>query len=250
SPWASWLEDPLSPPWLLAPSSPPWPGSPLAPPGSLVRFGLVWTILRLGTPLLRLRLVPPSLRVHLDPLLSSSTTASRMYTFASVASAIGSTSALQILLVTLAHRLSVSASGSSTTCSAAVCQPPGVVNPSSSMAPPSIGSTVGRHHGCGMGLTWLLLLQVPPVVFLAPSSVWSALVPPWLLPLSSPPLTLFVILLPGVSPPPEPPPKFPPIRPSVVSTVWGRVFQEGGDMSGIWICFVVVPLYGHIPVFV
>ncbi|KAL1276944.1 hypothetical protein QQF64_023617 [Cirrhinus molitorella] len=66
-------------------------------------------------------------------------------------------------------RLSVSASGS-TTCSAAVSRPPGVVSPSSTMAPPSVGSTVGRHLGCGLGLSWLLLLQIPPVFSLAPPS--------------------------------------------------------------------------------
>ncbi|KAI2659255.1 Tetratricopeptide repeat protein 37 [Labeo rohita] len=47
--------------------------------------------------------------------------------------------------------LSVSTSGSTSTCS--VGWPPGVVSPSSTMAPPSIGSTVGRHHDCGPCLT-------------------------------------------------------------------------------------------------
>ncbi|KAL0154792.1 hypothetical protein M9458_049055, partial [Cirrhinus mrigala] len=54
--------------------------------------------------------------------------------------------------------------------------------------PPSVDSTLGSHHGCGLGPTWLLLLQVPlvsvwstlilPVVSLAPPSIRSALVSP------------------------------------------------------------------------
>ncbi|KAL0163502.1 hypothetical protein M9458_039255, partial [Cirrhinus mrigala] len=87
---------------------------------------------------------------------------------ASVAGALGSALALRILGVALDLWLSVSASGSTSTCSAAVGRPPGVVSPSSTMAPPSVGSTVGLHHGCGLGLYWLLLLRVPPVSSLAP----------------------------------------------------------------------------------
>ncbi|KAI2663820.1 Streptococcal surface protein A [Labeo rohita] len=64
-----------------------------------------------------------------------------------------------------------SISGSTTTCSASVSRPPGVVSLSSTMAPPSIGSTVRFHHGCSLGLTWLLLLQPPPVTSLAPPSI-------------------------------------------------------------------------------
>ncbi|KAL1265184.1 hypothetical protein QQF64_003211 [Cirrhinus molitorella] len=84
---------------------------------------------------------------------------------ASMVVAGASTSALWI--ITLAHRLSISASGSST----AVGRPLGVVSSSSSMAPPSVCSTVGCHHGCGLGPAWLLLLQVPPVITLAPPSI-------------------------------------------------------------------------------
>ncbi|KAL0188446.1 hypothetical protein M9458_015545, partial [Cirrhinus mrigala] len=40
-------------------------------------------------------------------------------------------------------------------------------HPSSTMAPPFVGSTVGRLHGCGLGPTCLLLLQVPHVFSLA-----------------------------------------------------------------------------------
>ncbi|KAI2659522.1 Accumulation-associated protein [Labeo rohita] len=73
---------------------------------------------------------------------------------------------------------------SSTTCSAAVGQPPGVGGHSSSMAPPSIGSTVGHRP------TWLLLLQVPPVISLAPSSI---VLLPSLLPSSHPCLPLLFL---------------------------------------------------------
>ncbi|KAL1250872.1 hypothetical protein QQF64_018668 [Cirrhinus molitorella] len=66
--------------------------------------------------------------------------------------------------------LSVSASGSTTTCSAAIGRPPGVGSPSSTMAPPSVGSTVGCHLGWDLGSPWLLLLQLPPVFSLAPPS--------------------------------------------------------------------------------
>ncbi|KAL0204649.1 hypothetical protein M9458_002667, partial [Cirrhinus mrigala] len=70
-------------------------------------------------------------------------------------------------------------------------------------------STVGPHHGYDLGPTWLLLLQVPPVVSLAPPSVWSSLVPPVsrLAP-SSVISTLDSVHL--------PPPKFPTSSPSVV----------------------------------
>ncbi len=67
-----------------------------------------------------------------------------------------------ILGIRLARWLSVSASGSSTTCSAAVGRPPGVGGHPSSMAPLSIGSTMGHHHDCGQGPAVLLLLWVPP----------------------------------------------------------------------------------------
>ncbi len=110
---------------------------------------------------LRLCQAPPSLRLHLGPQ-----------------SLHCSALALWILGVALAHRLSVSASGSTTTCSAAVGRTPGVVSPSSTMTSPSVGSTVGHHHGCGLGPAWLLLLQVPSISSLAPPSIWSTLAPP------------------------------------------------------------------------
>ncbi len=53
---------------------------------------------------------------------------------------------------------------------------PGVGSHSSSMAPPSIGSTMGRHYGCGLCPAWLLPLRVPPVFSLAPPSFVATLV--------------------------------------------------------------------------
>ncbi|XP_050959836.1 integrin alpha-L-like [Labeo rohita] len=72
---------------------------------------------------------------------SGSTMAPRIHSSTSVASAIGSTSVLRILLITLAHRLSVSTSGSS-----APAPPPLVGPPESSALPPP----------------WLLPLSSPP----------------------------------------------------------------------------------------
>ncbi|KAL0198166.1 hypothetical protein M9458_006706, partial [Cirrhinus mrigala] len=57
-------------------------------------------------------------------------------------SVLTSTSALWILLVTLTHWLSVFASVFSATCSDAFGRPPGVISPSSSMAPLSVGSSM------------------------------------------------------------------------------------------------------------
>ncbi|KAL0187879.1 hypothetical protein M9458_014978, partial [Cirrhinus mrigala] len=238
SPSASWLEDPLTRPvdpaaplCLLAPSTLPWPGSPLAPLGSPVPPTPPWS----GDdhPASRDSTLPaapcPSGSVRLLYLFGStfvlcrsgSTADSLIHVSSSVAGAIDSTSALRILLVTVAHQLSISASASSTTCSTVIGQTPGVVTPFSSMAPPSVGSTVGRHHGCGLGPVWLLLLQVPAVISLAPPSIWFTLVPP-----VSSLAPLAVISTPDsvCHPPPEPPPKFTPIPPSVVSTAQGCTF--------------------------
>ncbi|KAL0148568.1 hypothetical protein M9458_056115 [Cirrhinus mrigala] len=104
-----------------------------------------------------------------------------------------------------------------------LCPPPGVVSPSSSMAPPSVSSTVGCHHGCVLGPVWLLLLQLFPVLAPAPLSVWSALVPP----VSSlaPPFIISNLdsVLRSPSFLPEPPPKFSPMptgREAIMSRVW------------------------------
>ncbi len=72
---------------------------------------------------------------------------------------------------TLSRWLSVSASGSSTTCSTTVGWPHGVGSHPSSMAPPSVFSTVDHHHGCGLGPAVLLLLRDPPISSLAPPSL-------------------------------------------------------------------------------
>ncbi|KAI2666535.1 Chromatin-remodeling ATPase INO80 [Labeo rohita] len=192
SPSVSWLEDPSSPPpasesqtpprssdpaappRLSAPSSPPSPVGPPASPGSLVPPAPPWLVrcpaftsgLRSSGsastlhPTGSVGLLPPSSSTF---VLGCSCSAADLQSSASasVARALGSTSALWILGVALDHWLSVSASGSTSTCSATVSRPPGVVSPSSTMAPPSVGSTVGHHYGCGLGLAWLLLLRVP-----------------------------------------------------------------------------------------
>ncbi len=119
-----------------------------------------------------------ALEIELPPLLSPSSSTwvlsrsgsaadLRSSAFALVARALGSTLAPRILGIPLARWLSVSASGSSTTCSATVGRPPGVGGHHSSMATPSVGSTVD-HHGCGLGPAVRLLLRVPPVSSLAP----------------------------------------------------------------------------------
>ncbi len=174
--------DPATPPLLLAPSSMPWPISPLAPPGFHVHLALPWSVVdnpapRDSTPPAAPRpsgsvrlLLPYSSTLVL--CCSGSTAAFWIPASVSVAWAICSALALWILPEALAHQLFISASGSSTTCSATL------VSPSSSMDPPSIGSTMVCHHGCGLDPTWLLLLQVPPVVSLTPSWVWSTLSPP------------------------------------------------------------------------
>ncbi|KAL0147156.1 hypothetical protein M9458_057680, partial [Cirrhinus mrigala] len=71
----------------------------------------------------------------------------RIFTCGSVNKAVCSALTLRILGFALAHRLTVSTSGSAT-----VGRPPGVFSPSFTMAPPSIGSTVDHHHDCGLGL--------------------------------------------------------------------------------------------------
>ncbi len=73
-------------------------------------------------------------------------------------------------LLALSRWLSVSASGSSTTCSTTVGWPHGVGSHPSSMAPPSVFSTMDHHHGCGFGPAVLLLLRDPPIPSLAPPS--------------------------------------------------------------------------------
>lgn len=104
---------------------------------------------------------------------SGSTLAFRNPAYSSVTWAICTALAFRILFIALGHQLSISAPGSSPTCS--VGRPPGVIRPSSAMAPPSISSTMGCIHGCGLSPAWILLLQVPAVFVLAPPSVFSYL---------------------------------------------------------------------------
>ncbi len=157
SPSASWLEDPLvsaseswtpprpidpaAPPWLLAPSSPLWPLSPQSthPSGStsVCRRPSVTSGLHSSgcTSSLRLHQAPPSSSswssvAPAPPRPSESPPPPRLPEPSALA--------LLILPIALAHRLSVSAPGSS----AAVGCPPGVVSPSFTMAPPSVSSTV------------------------------------------------------------------------------------------------------------
>ncbi|KAL0199837.1 hypothetical protein M9458_003024, partial [Cirrhinus mrigala] len=173
---------------------------------------------------------PPSLRLHLCPLLLW------LHCGLSDPSLRDGRRNHWFHLITLAHWLSVSTSGSSPTCSATISQPPGVVSPSSSIAPPSVGSIMGRHHGCDLGPSCCLLpgsclhLMAPPV---------SSLALPW---------TLFAILLPGVRPPPEPTPKFPPSPPYVFLLRKDAPSGTGGGyitpMDCHYVCFPshVLPL--------
>ncbi|KAL0179180.1 hypothetical protein M9458_024622, partial [Cirrhinus mrigala] len=194
SPSALWLEDPLSsppasesrtpplpvdpaaPPWVLAPSFPPWPGSPLDPPGSLVPPALPWSGLQSSG-------FASSLGSTLVLCCFGSTAAFWIRASTSVASAIGSTSVLQ------------------------APPPPAPLLPFSSMAPLSVNSNVGRHHGCGLGPAW-----VPP----GSSCSKSLLSSPWLLSPSSPPWTLLL-------------PSSHLCLPLLLSTARGRAFLEGGN---------------------
>lgn len=166
-------------PWLLAPSSPPWAISPPALPGSIIPPALPWPFVNHTPPWDSIPRATPHLSGSVRLLLSShstfvlcsfgSTTAFQIPTSTSVSGAICLALALRDLPVALAHRLSVSASGSTTTCTPTVGWPPGAISSSSTLAFPSVGSTMGHHHGCGLGPGWLL--QVPLVSSLVPSSI-------------------------------------------------------------------------------
>ncbi|KAL0160868.1 hypothetical protein M9458_044593, partial [Cirrhinus mrigala] len=193
SPSASWLEDPSSlppatqswtpprpfdpaaPPWLSASSSPPLPFSPQAPPGSIVPPALSWSIVILPSPHRSIPLaLSPSVLCH-----TGSTADLRSSTSASVARALGSALTIRILSVALDHRLSVSTSGSTSTCSTSVALPPPWLLPPS--APP--WATI-------MAAAW---------VSSGSSCSGSLLSPPWLHPPSDPPWTLLPTLDPSVS---------------------------------------------------
>ncbi|KAL0168702.1 hypothetical protein M9458_036924 [Cirrhinus mrigala] len=143
---------------------------------------------------------PPSFALSTHPSLSHATSVSLQPHCSPSALVAGgslvSASSLRVLDSTSAFRPSGSALAP-------------VVSSASTMAPPS----VGRHHGCGLGLAWLLLLWVPSVSTLAPPSLrlsdppWAVLSPPWLLPSSDPPWTL--LSPPWLLPPSSPPWTFP-----------------------------------------
>ncbi len=181
--------DPVASPRLLAPSPPPSSIDPPAPPGSLVPPTPPWSGIDPPSPQDSSPLAAPRRSVPPAPPRISGAPPSPWSPEPSAPPW-----PPRILGIPLARWLSVSASGSSTTCSATVGRPPVVGGHHSSMAPPSVGSTVGHHHGCGLGPARHLLLRIPPVSSLAPPS--------------------FVTSLVSVSrPPPEPPPKFPPAPP-------------------------------------
>ncbi|KAI2653647.1 hypothetical protein H4Q32_013962 [Labeo rohita] len=174
SPSVSWLEDPLSlppasesqtppqpaPPWSsvapiplrasrsLPPPRSPEPVSPSAPPGSLVPPASPWSVVD-----------------HLRPRVSTPPATPRPFGSVRLLLPSGSALVLHILSITLAHRLSILATGSTLTCSAAVGLPPGFISPSSTMASPSTGS----NPGWGLGPARLFLLS--PVFFLVPPSI-------------------------------------------------------------------------------
>ncbi len=192
SPSVSWLDDTLSPPPASESLTLPWPsgksllstvarqstssaglprpsGSTLVCRRPVLALGLHFSnssTLR-WTPLsLQLHLGPLSLRSLPDPRLSLV----RLNHLPQLV--------LRILLVALACLLSVSTLCSSSTCYATIGRPSGVISPSSSMAPPAIGLTVGCLHGCGQVPAMHLLLRLPPVLSLVITSVFVTLDPP------------------------------------------------------------------------
>ncbi|KAL0154071.1 hypothetical protein M9458_050624, partial [Cirrhinus mrigala] len=161
SPSVSWLEDPSSPPpasesqtlprssdpaappRLSAPSSPPSPVGPPAPLGSLVPLAPPWSVV-----------VPPSPQDSAPPALPCR----------SIPPALLGSSLPPAPPLSSVAPVPLRTSGA----------PPPPRSPEP-WAPPSVGSTVGWHDGCGLGLAWLLLLQVPPEFSLAPPSVITTL---------------------------------------------------------------------------
>ncbi len=142
--------DPAAPPRLLAPLPPPSPVDPPAPPGSLIPPAPPWLGVDPPLPLeasplaAPRRSVPPALLGSVPPVCST-----------------------WVLCCSTAEHSAppwtprLSTSGSFTTCSTAFSMPPGVGGHPSSMAPPSVGPTVGHHHGCGLGPAVHLLLSLP-----------------------------------------------------------------------------------------
>ncbi len=269
SPSALWLEDPLSPPpdseswtpsrpidpaappWLLAPSSPPWPSVHQirrAPSSLQLHLGQSSAICRLGTPLLWLRFVPlslclcqapPYLPLHHGIPYPRFGCWSQLHRLGSPDPPHHPSSSALRLCFGLHHHLLRRRWSA-----------PGVGSPFSIMVPPS-GSTVGYHYGCGLGPAWLLLLQVPHVLSLAPPSVSSTLdsvchpppgfpsstrtsssfvCQPFAGPCHHPFSTPCVLLLSS------------PLLPPFISVPRGHAFREGVEMSYTWtFCCVFSP---------
>ncbi|KAI2659929.1 hypothetical protein H4Q32_022499 [Labeo rohita] len=131
--------NPAAPPWLLSPSSPPWPFSSLALLGSPVPPALPWSNVDLPPPQDFTPPAAPCPSVSVRLLLPSGFT---LEPFALPWPS--GTSVSSWLVGSLA------------------------VSPSSTMVPPSVGSTVGHLHGCDLAPTWPLLFQGPHVFSLAP----------------------------------------------------------------------------------
>ncbi|KAL0150911.1 hypothetical protein M9458_053830, partial [Cirrhinus mrigala] len=143
--WPATVDVPVGPPLLtLSPPSVRW----VRRGSASLRRHHGWRIPRLRLQPLSpgLRLGPPTQRLHPGsqlPRLHRRLSAAdlRISVSSSVARALGSALALRILGVAQDHRLSASGSTSAcSACSAPVIRPPGVVCPSSTMAPPSLSS--------------------------------------------------------------------------------------------------------------
>ncbi|KAI2659097.1 Translation initiation factor IF-2 [Labeo rohita] len=197
-PSSLWLENPSPPPRPIDPAAPPW----------LLGSALVW-----HRPSCASGLHSSGFTSSLRPCCSGSITAFQIH-------ATGSSSALLILLVTLPHRLSVSAWGSFTTCSP-------TVGPWSPQPFLLHGSFLHQfHHG--------------PSSWLWPGS---RLAPPAPSPSCCLPVSFLRCLHPGlleIRPPTEPPPKFPSLPPFVVVDGTRTPFWEGAISQdyGLFLCCV------------
>lgn len=181
-----WPVDLAAPPRLLAPSPPPSPVDPSAPQGSLIPPAPPWSGVALPLPLDSSPLAAPHRSVPPALLGSFLPPAPPWFSVAPATPWISGSSPW------------------SPEPSAPPClpppppssrHPPGSLalhlrllfhlfhrhwSASSSMAPPTVSSTVGHCYGCGLGLVVLLLLWVPPVSsllrrppgFCLPASSW------------------------------------------------------------------------------
>ncbi|KAL0203315.1 hypothetical protein M9458_001333 [Cirrhinus mrigala] len=149
--------DPTAPPWLPGPLSPPETVSPPAPPGSLIPPRPLWSVVPLPSPRDCTPLAAP--RHSIPPaLLGSSFPPAPPQS--SVAPAPPRPSSSPPTPQSPKPPAPPWPSGSSASpwlvgspSPPWAPPPPGVVSPSSTMAPPSIGSMVGHHHDRGPGLS-------------------------------------------------------------------------------------------------